>query len=48
MTALEGGDRGLADWLAMFGMSLLERQPEPRRAEFIRLVERFDAEIVIG
>ena len=43
MTALEGGARGLADWFAMFGRALLERQPEPHRAEFIRLVEHFAA-----
>jgi trans-aconitate methyltransferase len=39
-TALDGGERGLASWLGMFGTRLLARVPDEKRDEFQRLVEQ--------
>jgi trans-aconitate methyltransferase len=39
-TALEGGEKGLANWLAMFGGPIT---PELRDPEFVTLVEQFAA-----
>jgi trans-aconitate 2-methyltransferase len=39
-TALEGGERGLANWLGMFGARLTAPVPDERREEFQRLVEQ--------
>jgi ubiquinone/menaquinone biosynthesis C-methylase UbiE len=37
-TKLEDGERGLANWIAMFGESFCQRVPE-RRADYLRAVE---------
>lgn len=39
-TKLEDGERGLANWIAMFGESFLDRVPESRHSEYIHAVER--------
>lgn len=39
-TKLEEGERGLANWIAMFGESFLQRVPESRHKEFLQTVER--------
>lgn len=38
-TPLEGGDRGLANWIEMFGRFALEQVPPDRREEFFELME---------
>ena len=38
-TKLADGERGLANWIAMFGDSFSQRVPEPQRATYVRLVE---------
>jgi len=38
-TKLEDAERGLATWITMFGGSFLERVPEARRQDFLRVVE---------
>jgi trans-aconitate methyltransferase len=38
-TQLEDGERGLANWIAMFGESLLRRVPQSRHKEYIQTVE---------
>jgi SAM-dependent methyltransferase len=42
-TALDGGARGLANWLGMFGAWLTAPVPDGRREEFQRLVEQHAA-----
>jgi trans-aconitate 2-methyltransferase len=42
-TALEGGERGLANWLGMFGARLTAPVPDEQREEFQRLVEQHAA-----
>ncbi len=42
-TALDGGERGLANWLGMFCARLTAPVPDDRREEFQRLVERHAA-----
>ena len=39
-TQLEDGERGLANWIAMFGESLLRRVPQSRHKEYIQTVEQ--------
>lgn len=38
-TKLEDAERGLANWVTMFGDSFLSRLPESRRGEYLRAVE---------
>ena len=38
-TKLEDGERGLANWITMFGASFLQRIPESGRADFLRAAE---------
>jgi trans-aconitate methyltransferase len=38
-TKLEDGERGLANWIVMFGNSFLERVPEDQRTAFLRAAE---------
>lgn len=38
-TTLEDGDRGLANWIAMFGDSVVRHIPETQRAHYVRAVE---------
>jgi trans-aconitate methyltransferase len=40
-TALESGERGLRDWMSVFGARLTAPVSEGRREEFQRLVEQF-------
>ncbi len=43
LTPLEGGARGLSDWVAMFGSCLSGTLDERQREEFLPLVERYAA-----
>ena len=38
-TKLEDGERGLANWITMFGASFLQRIPESRHEDFLRAAE---------
>jgi trans-aconitate methyltransferase len=42
-TALDGGERGLANWLGMFGARLTAAVPDEKREEFRRMMERHAA-----
>jgi trans-aconitate methyltransferase len=39
-TPLEGGDQGLANWVAMFGQQFAGEVAQEKREEFLRLVEK--------
>lgn len=39
-TKLEDGERGLANWIAMFGESFLRQVPESRHKDYVQTVER--------
>lgn len=39
-TKLEDGERGLANWIQMFGASVVNRVPEPKREAYVREVEK--------
>jgi trans-aconitate methyltransferase len=43
LTPLEGGPKGLSDWLAMFGSQLAGALKDRQKDEFLRLVERHAA-----
>ena len=47
LTPLEGGAKGLSDWVAMFGSCLAGAVEDRHKEEFLRLVERYAAPVLL-